>query len=82
MYFQSPGKQSLKYPCILYEKADEWYHYADNLKYNRVNAYDVTVMTQDPDSKMPDCVGDLPMCTFNRHYAVDNINHYVYRLYF
>lgn len=82
VYFQSPGNQSLKYPCILYEKADEWNQYADNMKYNRMNAYDITVMTKDPDSKIPDCVGNLPLCTFNRYYASENINHYVYRIYF
>lgn len=82
VYFQSPGNQSLKYPCILYTKADEWNQFADNIKYNRVNAYDVTVMVKDPDSKIPDSVSNLPMCSFNRYYASENINHYVYRLYF
>ena len=82
VYYQPPESIRMKYPCIVYEKTDEQHLYADNLKYKGMTVYDVTVIVKDPDSKIPDCVGGLEYCSFSRAFTSENLNHYVYRLYF
>lgn len=81
-YFQPPESVKLKYPCIVYEKADEQNLYADNLKYSGMTLYDITVIDKDPDSKIPNCVSGLKYCSFSRKFTSENLNHFVYRLYF
>ena len=44
--------------------------------------YLVTVIDKNPDSSFIDIVAKLPTCRFVRHYKSDNLNHYVFTLYF
>lgn len=82
VFYQPPPSVELEYPCILYHWDDEATEHADNLPYHRRRRYQVTVITHDPDSDIPDKIGALPLCTFDRFYTADNLNHYVYKLYF
>lgn len=82
VYFQPPESFRMKYPCIVYEKSDEFKRFADNKQYLKMNAYDVTVITKDPDSPIPDRIGDLEYSVFSRSFVSDNLHHYVYRLYY
>ena len=82
VYFQPPPTVELTYPVILYVWDDEATEHADNLPYHRRRRYQVTVIDRDPDSVIPDKIGALPLCTFDRFYTADNLNHYVYKLYF
>ena len=82
VYFQPPDGTQLKYPCILYVRSSENTRYADNVLYNSTRRYTVTVIDRDPDSYIPEKVGNLPMCSFNRHFKTDSLNHAVYNLYF
>ena len=81
VYFQAPGS-GMKYPCIKYELDGENTTFADNKPRIRTKRYAVTVIDPDPDSLIPDKVGALPMCKFNRKYTKDNLNHFVYILYY
>jgi hypothetical protein len=82
VYFQPPPKVELKYPCIVYHRDYRLVQHADNFPHmNRVR-YLVTVMDRNPDSVIPDLVSKLPMCSFDRWFASDGINHDVFRLYF
>lgn len=82
VHFQPPANIEMHYPSIVYSLDDEWRVYADNAIYNKIKRYLVTVITDDPDSDIPDQVSALPMCSFDRFYPADNLNHYVYNLYF
>lgn len=44
--------------------------------------YTVTIIDRNPDSAIPNKVAELPLCSFNRFYTADNLNHFVYNLYF
>jgi hypothetical protein len=66
----------------VYERAKEYVGFADNIPYTRKKRYSVTVMDKNPDSVIPDRVGCLPLCAFDRHFTADNLNHDVYNLYF
>lgn len=82
VYFQPPESIKLRYPCIIYEHSNESSNFADDIPYNRTKMYDVTVIDKNPDSEIPDKIANLPMCAFNNSFKSDNLNHYVYRLYF
>ena len=72
----------MEYPCIVYSKDAEATRYADDLPYSRTARYQVTVIDEDPDSELPDKVGNLPLCSFEQHFVVDNLHHNVFSLYF
>lgn len=72
----------MQYPCIVYQRDTATTEFANNVPYNRTLRYQVTVIDPDPDSEVPGRVAALPMCTQNRFFAVDNLNHDVFQLYF
>lgn len=81
VYFQPPESVKLKYPCIIYEWTNEKSAFADNRPYNRQRSYTVTVIDRNPDSEIPSKIADLPKCRFSRAYPADNLNHYIYNLF-
>lgn len=82
VYFQPPPTIKMGYPCIVYRRDYELAEHADDIPYKRRKRYLVTVIDQDPDSDIPDKVAELPMCTYDRFYTADNLNHDVYKLFF
>ena len=44
---------------------------------DRISAFDVIL-----DSEIPDKIGDLQYSSFKTKYEKDNLNHFVYRLYY
>lgn len=82
VYFQPPESVKMKYPAIVYALEDIDNSYADNGVYSSHRKYSVTVIDEDPDSPFIDMVAVLPTCRFNRHYTSNNLNHWVYSLYF
>lgn len=82
VYFQPPANTDMEYPCITFERDDAETRFANNSPYFNTFGYDVTVIDQDPESELLALVAALPMCSFNRHFVSDNLNHDVYKLYF
>jgi hypothetical protein len=82
VYFQPPPTVQMTYPCIVYNRDDIDTTHADNKPYKRKTRYQVTVIDRDPDSAIPEKVGELPLCVYDRFYAADNLNHDVYKLFF
>lgn len=82
VYFQPPENIKLTYPCIVYRRDSANTQFADNRPYRNKKRYQVMVIDQDPDSPIPDKVADLPLCTFDRHYTAEYLNHDVFNLYF
>lgn len=82
VHFQPPANIDMKYPAIVYGLDDLMIQHADNSVYNLTKRYSVIVITDDPDSDIPDKVAVLPMCSFDRSYPADNLYHYAYVLYF
>lgn len=82
VYHQRPGKTGLKYPCIIYKLTDIPTKHADNDKYIQHREYQVTVIDEDPDSKLREKVAELKWCRFSRFFVEDNLNHYVFTLYY
>lgn len=82
VYFQPPPNVRLVYPCIVYARDNADVSYADNKPYRRTKSYTVTVIDRNPDSDIPDQVAALPLCSHNRFFTSNDLNHDVYTLYF
>lgn len=82
VYFQPPPSVQMQYPCIVYKRDDVRTVHADDKPYHRRKRYQVTVIDRNPDSDIPDKVGALPLCTFDRFYTADQLNHDVFNLFF
>jgi len=82
VYFQPPQNVQMEYPCILYHQDNADTRFADNNPYRYTKRYQVTVIDENPDSPIPDLIANLPMCTFDRWYAAENLNHYVFNIFF
>ena len=81
-YFQPPATVTMHYPAIVYRKHSLDNIAADNIHYLQHRGYELTVIDKDPDSKVDEAVSKLPRCRFNRSYASDGLNHFVYILYY
>ena len=81
-YFQPPPNYQMQYPAIVYARSGSRTAYADNHLYRGTKQYQVTVIDRDPDSELPDQVERLQMCSFDRFFAADNLNHWVFTLFF
>lgn len=82
VYFQAPGSQLMRYPAIVYKLDDIDSEFADNVPYRHTARYEVTVISRTPTTDLVDKILVLPMCVFNRHYVMNNLNHFVFNLYF
>jgi hypothetical protein len=82
VYFQPPSDITMQYPCILYVRDDSKTEFAGNSKYLHTKRYQVTVVDRDPDTELSDKVEALPLCAFDRFYAADGLNHFVFTLFF
>jgi hypothetical protein len=81
-YFQPPANIQMQYPAIVYQRSGSRSEYADNSLYRGTKEYQVTVIDRNPDSELPDQVERLPLCSFERWFAADNLNHWVFTLFF
>lgn len=82
VYFQPPASVRMSYPCIVYTLDRVDTRYANNKPYNHHKSYSVMVIDKNPDSEIPDAIAELPMSSFKTKYTKDNLNHFVYKLYF
>ena len=82
VYFQPPPKDLMQYPCIVYNLNNMDTKYADNNPYTIEKQYSITIIDKDPDSLIPDQVAILPKCIFERRFIADNLNHFIFNLFF
>jgi hypothetical protein len=82
VYFQPPATVNLNYPCIMYRLNDIDTSFANDNPYVFDKKYQITVIDPDPDSLIPDKISRLSKCVFDRHFTADNLNHYVFNIYF
>lgn len=82
VYFQPPSSVSMKYPCIRYSKSGIRQFRANNGNYRLVDEYEIIVIDPNPDSELPAAIMlTFPMCSFDRMYTANNLNHFVLKLY-
>ena len=82
VYYQPPDTIKMEYPAIVYSKTRIDSTFADDASYLIRKQYEIIVISKSPDNPVINKILQLPMCTFNRHYKSDNLNHDVLTLYF
>lgn len=82
VYFQPPNNVQLKYPCIIYKRDFAETKFADDIPYNFMKRYMITIIDRDPDSIISDKVASIPRSLFNRFYTADGLNHDVFNVFF
>ena len=82
VYFQPPESLALKYPCIVYSLENKAGTYANNKLYFNRSRYKVTIIDKNPDSALPNAMNKFSLCSFDRSYTADNLNHTVFTLYY
>lgn len=82
VYFQPPENLKMNYPCIRYSISDITDFYADGLKYNSVNVYDIVVIDKMPNNPVIKKILELPYSSFDRHYVSEELNHDIIKLYY
>jgi len=82
VYFQPPPTLQMQYPCIVYQRDSKETEFADNRPYKHMRRYQITVIDINPDSDIHERVAELPLCSYDRFFTADNLNHDVYNLFF
>lgn len=83
VYFQPPESVKMKYDAIRYGLSGKDLKRANNKIYRSVNRYEGVVMSRDPDTTIPDkLLARFEMCTMERPYVADNLNHYPFTIYY
>ena len=82
-YFQPPASVKMVYPCVRYVLSGLNAIKANDKMYHGTKRYSVTVIDTDPDSEIYlEIMSRFPMCSFDRFYTADNLNHWVLTLYY
>ena len=81
VYFQPPSNIQMNYPAIKYEIDRIDTKFADDSSYIRNKRYTITVISKNAKPEIIDELLNLPMCTFDRSYQSDNLNHFVFTIY-
>lgn len=82
VYFQPPASKTMQYPAIVYSLKKKGNRYANNGVYLQNNSYTVTVIDKNPESAICEKIEKrLSMCSFDRAYTADNLNHFVYTIF-
>lgn len=82
VYFQPPETKKISYPCIIYELSTISSIPADDTKYRNLKRYSVTLIDKNPESIYVDGILSLQYCSFDRSFVSDNLNHFVFTIYY
>jgi hypothetical protein len=72
----------MQYPCFVYQRDSARTDFAGNKPYRYTQRYQLTLISRDPADETLAKVVALPLCTYNRFFVADNLNHDVFELYF
>ena len=82
VYYQPPESLKMGYPAIKYSKSKIDTRKANNSTYSKLTRYDLIVISKLPDNPAIDKLLELPYCSYDRSYKVDNLNHDSLTLYY
>lgn len=82
IYFQPPSGQNLSYPCVIYESSGLQVTNADDDKYLKHSIWNVTVITKDPDSELPEKIfSSFLHSSYDQVFVNDHLYHHVMTIY-
>ena len=80
VYFQPPESVKMDYPAIVYQRDYAATQFADDQPWRTTKRYMITVIDKNPDNVFVDKLLKLPMCSFDRTFSADNLNHYNFNM--
>jgi len=81
VYYNPPASVKMKYDAIVFSRSKIENTFANDLVYGQKHRYEVTTITEDPDSPIIGKISRLAMCSFDRHFVSDNLHHNTFTLY-
>ena len=82
VYFQPPTSIKMSFPAIRYSVNDYDTMNANNKHYIIETSYEVILISKDPDNPVVKKLLDLPMSSFDSFYTKDNMNYWVFTIYY
>lgn len=82
VYYQPPESIKMSYPAIRYSLSDVDVKHANDSIYKSMNRYELILIDANPESAFFKKLLKLPYCSFDRHYSANNLNHFVFTLYY
>ena len=82
VYFQPPTTAKMQYPAIVYRLSNIDNTHADDGVYASRKQYEIVVIDKNPDSLIPDMINRIQTANFVRPYVADNLNHWVFQIYY
>lgn len=82
VYFQPPTNVSMRYPAIVYNLSDIENKHADDGVYSFTNQYQITLIDRNPETDIVYKINQLQTANFIRSYSSDNLNHWVFEIFF
>lgn len=82
VYFQPPASIRMVYPAIVYELSGIDGPKADDKTYVKHRRYTLKYISRNSENTIVDSLLELPYCSFDRRYVVDNLYHDCLDLYF
>lgn len=83
VYFQPPASVKMSYPCVVYNVGAGNAIYADDSVYSYTHRYNVTFIYKKPNVDIIEQVlFALPSSSVSTIYCVENLNHYVFSVYY
>ncbi len=82
VYFQPPESVKIIYPAIVYSRENYDNDFANNEVYNTKRKYQVTYISKDPDSLIPDKLNRFRYARFSRRFVSENLYHDVFEISF
>lgn len=81
VYYNPPASKHMNYDAIVFKRSRINNTFANNGVYRQLFAYEVTVITRDPDALIVEKISKLPRCTFDRSFVTDSLYHNVFTIY-
>ena len=83
VYYDPPASLKMSYPCIKYALSGIRSKRADDMNYNNLNRYKITIIDTDPDGDIHNRVLEhFKTCSFDTSYIADNLYHRILTLYY
>lgn len=82
VYFQPPTNVTMRYPAIVYNLSDIENRHANDGVYSFTNQYQITLIDRNPETDVVYKINQIQTANFIRSYSSDNLNHWVFEIFF
>ena len=83
VYFRPPASVKMNYDAIVYHVSNRNDLKANDHRYRGLIAYEVSYITRDPDSEIPETLlNSFTYIEHNQTFTIDNLHHDVFTIYY